>query len=303
MQNPLQYGLGEFTIGWFLLSIVIGGIFGAFLRYLFDIRLAEDFRRRRSFEEKIRQYSYPLLAAASDVELRIETILSKGIRKGWLTSDVVRTVNEKKGFLENPAEGIGYFYLSTLYAFARYFAWLEIMRRETGYLEFPTNERKSQHLYHILHRVNNAFRCTDLWDIDDQSNAKDFTKLHRHIQSAIGELMLIERNDELICMSFHEFVDYYFQPDNHKFRFWLCNLGKYFEGLSNLNVDDVEQIIKTGEYRIFRLVAIQYWFYQLVRYLDPKFEKVQDRSPEHEKTILNRLPASYRLKVVELPAD
>lgn len=304
MQDFLKINLGEFTVGWFLLSVVVGGLFGAVVKYLFEVRLPQSLKRRQRVEEKVRKYSYPLLQAASDVELRIQTLLDKGIRTDWLKSSIIKELEHGRGFLEDPCKGLGYFFLSTVYVFARYFAWVEILRREAGFLDFP-HGKKSTDFYGILHRINNAFRYTGLWRADDvKLRVKDCTALYRHVQSAIGEIMIVERNNELNCISFREFVDKYKDAGNAQFRFWLRNLMNYFEDLSDVDIEKIDQVLtERGEYRVLRLIAIQYWYFKLVQFLDPKFQKVQRRDEGHEQSILSLLPDSYRAAVINLPVD
>ncbi len=301
MEGFLNKNLGEFTLSWFLLSVILGGLFGAVIKYLFEVWLPASMKRRQRIEEKVRRYSYPLLQAASDVELRIQNILDKGVQTNWLRSDVITKLEKGEGFLADPCKGIGYFFLSTVYVFARYFAWVEILKREAGFLEFP-REKESMGFYGVLHRINNAFRYTELWQSNKEK--KDCTALYRHIQSAIGEIMIIERNKELDCISFREFVDKYTDNKNERFRFWLRNLMSYFEDLSGIDISNINQVLdERGEYRIIRLVAVQYWFFKLIQHLDPKFEKVQYRNEQHAQSILNLIPDSYHVTVINLPAD
>ncbi|MFL6258175.1 MAG: hypothetical protein ACJ76Y_00565 [Thermoanaerobaculia bacterium] len=304
MRNLFHIELGEFTIGWFLLSVVLGGLLGAGIKYMFEVRLPESFKLRQRIHENLRKYSYPLLQAASDVELRIETILNQGACRDWMSTEVINELRQRRGFLENTAEGMGYFYLSTLYVFARYFAWVEILKRETGFLDFP-HGGKSRSFYKILHRITNSFRYKELWPISKEeiNQGRDAYHLYRHAQAALGEMMIIEEKGTLACISFKKFVDLYTSPDIALARPWLRNLEKYFEGLANIDAGDLNQVLEKREYRILRLIAIQYWFYKLIQCLDPKFEKVQSRAAAHEEHILSRLPLSYRNRVVELPLN
>ncbi len=301
MRNLLRLDLGEFTLGWFLLTVLVGGVFGAAIKYLFEVRLPDSLKQRRLTRERVRKCSYPLLQAASDLELRIDNMLQKGVQKDWLRSNVLKEIEQGKGFMEDPQK-LGYFFLSSLYVFARYFAWVEILRREARFVEFPM--KKKHGLYSILHKVNNAFRYTELWlNRPNPQHTKDSTVLYRHIQSAIGETMIIERNKELECISFREFVNKYRGSENSDFRFWLRSLASYFDDLTNINTTDVETMLEErGEYRILRLIAIQYWVFDLVCFLDPSFDRVQWRDPVHKQRLLNFLPERYRDAVKNLPA-
>ncbi len=298
MNSVIGTNLGEFTIGWFLLSVVLGGILGTVLKYLFDVRLAENFKRIQSEKQKIKKYSYPLLQAANDVELRIENILTKGVQNNWLDSKIVNDIKNNKGFLEDPYDGVGYFYLSTIYLFARYFAWLEILKREIGYLETSIKDKKSKVFFEIIHKITNSFRYVGLWDF---KNVTDCVKLYRHIQSAIGEIMIKKDSQDIECITFQEFIQKYKSKESDVFRFWLASLSKYFENLVELTDDKFENLDNLKDYRIYRLIAIQFWVYRLINFLDPKFKKVQRRPTRYIETILNRLPPQYRKKVTEIP--
>jgi hypothetical protein len=302
MRNILRLDLGEFTLGWFLLSVLVGGILGAAIKYLFEVQLPESLKQRRLIRQRVRKYSYPLLQAASDLELRIDNMLTNGLKGDWLASDIMRELEEGKGFLKDPDKR-GYFLLSSLYVFARYFAWVEILRREARFVEFPLGN-EANGLFGILHRVNNSFRCTSLWpDISDPRSLNDSIGLYRHVQSAIGETMVVERNKELECISFREFANKYRSSGNDDFRFWLRNLVSYFEGLSSIQIENIELILEERrEYRVLRLIAIQYWLFELVCFLDSGFDKVQPRHKEHKQNLLNLLPERYRASVINLPA-
>ena len=302
MRNILRFDLGEFTLGWFLLSVVVGGVLGAGIKYLFEVQLPESLKQRRLIRRRIRKYSYPLLQAASDVELRIDNMLRNGVKNDWLGCKIMREIEQGKGFLEDPDKR-GYFLLSSLYVFARYFAWVEILRREARFVEFPFG-KESNGLFGVLHKVNNAFRCTTLWsNSPEKQHFKDSTGLYRHVQSAIGETMIVERNKELECLSFREFANKYRSPENSDFRFWLRSLASYFEGLSGVDITDIEKMLEeSGEYRVLRLVAIQYWVFELVCFLDPRFDRVQPRDLDHKQRLLDSLPERYRPAIKDLPA-
>src|SRR5437667_5644905 len=108
MRNILRFDLGEFTLGWFLLSVVVGGVLGAGIKYLFEVQLPESLKQRRLIRRRIRKYSYPLLQAASDVELRIDNMLRNGVKNDWLGCKIMREIEQGKGFLEDPDKR-GYF--------------------------------------------------------------------------------------------------------------------------------------------------------------------------------------------------
>jgi len=298
----LQQQLGPYTIGWLVISVLGGGILGALIKYLFETRLTEQFRSKQQAFQAIRKYSYPLLLAANDVELRIERILSIGIKRDWLSSEVVQKVQEGKGFLSNPSEEKGYFYLSTLYVFARYFAWLQIFIQAVGHLDAPPS-KELRELTGILARICNSFRIPDIWG-EDGRQTKERPTLYRHIQTALGETMIVRRDNDWDCLSFREFVGKYKEPSNEWFRFWFDNLDKYYVDLCNIDIEQIDQVEPNRDrYRILRLVVLQYWFYKLVRFLDKDYKRVQKRKPDHEEIILGRLPNKYKDVVNNIPEE
>jgi len=298
IKDLLTANLGEFTVGWLLASAVLGGGLGAVIRYVFEIHLPESHRTRQQSLTQVRKYTYPLLQAADEVEHRLNRILTQGIGSDWLSSSVIRGLRKHKGFLADPARGAGYFFLSTLYVFARYFAWVEILHREAGFLEFSRSKRLRA-FNACLTRIGNAFRSTELWPPGERLT-KDFSKLHRHLQSALGESMIVERDNQLTCISFREFVLKYTDPKNGQFRFWFTNLEKYFDDLCGIDFRNIDRfIMESGDGRVVRLILLQYAFYKLVEFIDPKFERVQKRT-NREEVILRRLPPAYRSAVGRL---
>jgi hypothetical protein len=296
MSDLLTKSLGEFTVGWLLVSVGFGGLLGGLAKYLFEFHLPESLKARQQSAIQVRKYSYPLLQSADAVEHRLETLLTRAIDEKWFATEIVARVRKGGGFLADPVKEQGYFFLSTLYVFARYFAWLEILRQEAVYLNYSRSKNMRVFNKNLI-RINNTFRYTDIWDLDEEERApvRDSTKLYRHLQAALGESMIVERNGQLQCRSFREFALTYTNPAAAENRYWLRSLEDYFEGLGEKP--------SSQDFRIYRLVLLQYSFYKLIRFLDPKEARVQARPRDHEERILARLPKAQKEAVHRLLDD
>src|SRR5687767_9359139 len=99
MPSLLNSQLGEFTLAWFLISVVCGGVLGAVIKYVFETMLPERLRHYRDMDKIVQRFSYPILLACNDAEQRIETMMVRGVKSNWLSEDVIYELKKGKGFL------------------------------------------------------------------------------------------------------------------------------------------------------------------------------------------------------------
>lgn len=317
MNEIITKVIEEHSIAWLIITFIIGligGVFGGGIKLLFEVFLPYSFKRRKIQQEIFDKYSSPLLQCADEVELRLSIILSYGIKYDWLSKKEVDKIKSLSNagvdkvepdseYLQNIVEGKGYFFISTIYIFAKYFAWIKIIEKEGAFSQFP--EKKEIRAFNkIIDKISSSFKVVEIFGIkyEDKDNINDSISLYSYLQSTIGEIMLNKENDKYTCISFQEFVLKY--GKDKSFRQWLRNLEKYFEGLTNYNITELAEIIKEKkEYRLARLVLIQYWFFQLIKFLDPTFDKVKNRSPKHDYQIIKYLPEDYKDAIVNMPED
>jgi len=139
--------------------------------------------RQLNAEELLTRYREPLAAAAFDLQSRCWNILEKDffVKFG--------------GAHERSADAR----MTTLFRFAQYFGWTEILRREIQFLSFPTAQ-ETRDVADLQQRIaaRLATSATDeplmIW-VDEQR--------------AIGERMIVEAGGKIRCMGYGAFCDAY----------------------------------------------------------------------------------------------
>jgi hypothetical protein len=190
----------------------------------------------------VARYRDPLLRSAYDLQSRIYNVYRPGGFRG--------------------ARDPEYFRLNTLYLFAEFLAWLEIIRRDVQFLDLGAVE-ETRGLSRILAEVRDQMANT--WPLRD-----DFY-LYRGHQRAIGELMLARDDRQSAAgpryepMGYAAFVRNFEDP---VFFNWFTRLGDAIDGV-RLNEQN----------RPERLVRVQHALIGLIDQLDPHCERFgQDRN-------------------------
>lgn len=250
----LTTGLGEFTVGWLLLTIILGGALSASIKFLFETVAPEKIgnlsRRRR-----VKQQVTPILqSAVSDLEARLNRIAFDRRSEDWLKEDVFNELEDGKGFLDKYHSGIGYFALSTIYSVVRLFAALEILRRLAEKSDmFDLHDLVGDFIW-IVRGLDSLRVDEPVSGLMVLKNGTDFNVLTRHIQSSLGRFVLSNGSDHPDIISFAEFVALY--QSNDEFRKWMKCIEGYIRGLktstAKINHGDADQ-------RLVRLVAFGYF--------------------------------------------
>jgi hypothetical protein len=186
----------------------------------------------------ISRYRDPLLRSAYDLQSRIYNVYRPGGFKGGKDPD--------------------YFRLNTVFLFAEFLAWLEIIRREVQFLDLGAVQG-TRDLSHALQEVQENIATT--------SKLHDDFYIYRGQQRAIGELMLVRENGQgaagprYECMGYAAFVA---AQEDPAFANWFTRLA-----------DAADHLPET---RPERLVWVQRALIDLIDLLDP----------EHDRFKLNR---------------
>jgi hypothetical protein len=151
-----------------------------------DARLQEEVHKREALfdrelaaEEILKRYREPLAAAAYDLQSRLYNILCLDFFREYGPGD--------------PREEDAY--LTTLFRFAQYFGWSEILRRDIQVLSFPDDEdtkRVARLQSEISRRLLTHEQGKALMIWSDE-------------QRAIGELMIVEQQGKLMPMGYATF--------------------------------------------------------------------------------------------------
>ena len=161
-----------------------------------------DRERAEELQRKIAQYREPLARAAYDLQAR----LYNSLKKNYL-GHLVSLGDAERAYAIN----------NTLFVFSEYFGWVEILRRETEYLNFADSEYDRS--------LATALLAIDviMSGGDDRENL-DF-RVYRGQQRAIGELMTTQRPadaDKPTCLGYARFSKRL--HDDPEFRSWLSPL-------------------------------------------------------------------------------
>jgi hypothetical protein len=152
------------------------------------------------------QYREPLLAAAADLGDRISNIRTRQFFAVYLRG--------AEGHRRRVA------LLSTLYRFAEYLAWTEVIRRRTRYLHFETQE-DTREVAALLAEVSGALKTDSL---DGGSSGPARLMLWREEQRAIGGLMQASGDDARV-LGFEEFMELY----DKRFASWFVSFSRDLE--------------------------------------------------------------------------
>ena len=186
---------------------------------------APALQARREARTVLERHRDPLLAAAYELQARLHNILCNRF-----TEDYV--LGNKAGKQEAALE-------STLYVFAQFFGWREIIRREIQFLRFLKDE-ETREVAQLLRDVGEAFLTDEygpqfmIWRVE---------------QRGLGECMIVTSDGKPTCMGFASFVGH-----RATMKEWLDPLER-----------DLRQMNKDGRARLTRL---QHLLLELVQKLD-----------------------------------
>lgn len=217
---------------------------GAFVSVVFS-RRARSSDRIDAADQLATRFREPLLQAVFNLETRIYNIVELRFFARFLTAD-------------NTEEEREYAVLNTLYVLAQYFCWLEILRRDSQFID-PRNDQRNVAVVRGLEDVRNAFA-------DSISIPERCFRLFRGEQRALGEVMLVPVVDgqpgapRWECLGYAPFVRAL--DDAHTAR-WFRRLRA-----------DIELVAADPGGRDARLRLIQRQLVDIVDIVDPAARRV-----------------------------
>lgn len=185
------------------------------------------FQGRRDARKVLDTYQEPLIAAAYELQARLYNILSLSFVDRYLKNDT-----------QGKHDAAIY---STLYVFAQFFGWRELIRGEVQYLSYSRHQR--------TRRVSQLLR-----DIGEEFLADSYGRqfmLWRVEQRGLGERMITSVNGRMTCLGYAAFLEQCDTMDE-----WLKPLEH-----------DLENLDEGGRRR---LTKVQHLLLELVRELDDK---------------------------------
>lgn len=211
------------------LAVLNGSLAAATERLKSDLTSERDERkammdRKLNAEDVLARYCEPLAAAAMDLQSRCYNIVNK---------DFFGKFGSGHDRHEDAL-------VTTLFRFAQYFGWTEILRREIQYLSFPEN-KDTRRVARLQGEISRRIASSD---------ADEPLMIWADEQRAIGERMITREDGKAFCMGYARFRDDYD----------ACFAALFERTLPDLADRDAHE----------RLRAIQRLLCQLVATLDPQ---------------------------------
>jgi hypothetical protein len=220
---------------------------GAFVSAAYA-RRAVSKDRREAADQLVVRFTEPLLQATFNLQTRIYNIVELKFFERFHNA-------------ASPAEDREYAVLNTLYVVAQYFCWIEILRRDSQFVD-PRNNERTVDLVRGLENIRDAF--ANSYTIDERC-----FRIFRGEQRALGELMLVPVVNpspgvpRWECLGYAPFVS---ALDDPKVARWFGKLRQ-----------DIEILVGDTAARDARLREIQRRLVDVIDAIDPR----QRRVPAH----------------------
>jgi hypothetical protein len=205
--------------------IALIALAGSVFSTLVTVFGAPALQARRNARRALEIYREPLLAAAYELQSRMYNILCRNFLATYVSDD-------QSGKRDAAIH-------TTLYVFAQFFGWREIIRREVQYLRFSRN-RRTREIARLLREIEEAF-LTDRWGRQ--------LMIWRVEQRGIGDRMIQPVDGRMTCLGYASFIE-----QQSKMAEWLESLE---HDLENLDTGGRE-----------RLTELQHLLLEVVKRLD-----------------------------------
>ena len=216
--------------------IALIALAGSVLSTIVTVFGAPALQARRDAKKALDTYREPLLAASYELQARLYNILQLKFVEKYISDD---TAGKRNPAIE-----------STLYVFAQFLGWREIIRREVQYLRF-SRDRQTREIGRLLQDIGETF-------LSDKYGSQFM--IWRVEQRGLGERMIESADSKMTCLGYASFIER--RPTMQE---WLRPLE-----------NDLENMRDGGRKR---LTDLQHLLLELVRQLDDK----QKRYPSELK--------------------
>jgi hypothetical protein len=207
--------------------IALIALAGSLVSTIVTVFGAPALQARHDAKKVLDNYREPLIAASFELQSRLYNILRLSFVEKYIKAE---ETSKRDSALE-----------STLYVFAQFFGWLEIIRREVQYLRFSRN-RKTREIGQLIRDIGETF-LSDAYGLQFM--------IWRVEQRGIGERMVESADSQMKCLGYASFIE-----KRSTMEEWLAPLGNDLENLQ----------VGGGQ----RLTELQHMLVKLVRQLDDK---------------------------------
>lgn len=227
----LTRAFAEHSVSWIVLSAVVGLLSGAVSSWItYQLKRKELFETAQlkqkeivatmlgdievqhqiqaGFQEKekndrvreqIIQWANPILRAVEGLNYRLENILDNGYM----------ALNKQGQFPPGWSITYDYFMSSTLYLFAQYFAWIQMLRELLSFELFQSEHTKVE-FFKCIHAVGKPLSDFPYAPLNNCSG--EDRQVFRLQQRVIGELLILGDSNSPRCMSYPDFLEKLKEP-------------------------------------------------------------------------------------------
>lgn len=208
-------------------TLLISFVFSLVTAYFVSQREVAKLREEKKIrqEEEVKRYWQPILKAAGDLQDRLWHLTQVEAKKREGKTPVLLKQDENQ--VDNPKWPMTKkdYMTSTLYYFAQYFAWIEILRQETQFIDIGKNE-DTRHLHAALRDIEISLSNTGLqWGLEElgapawlmecnlqTQNSNKISSdrpIFRFQQAVIGQSLINTDSGKLSCSNYLEFKQLY----------------------------------------------------------------------------------------------
>lgn len=229
-----------------VVAVLISTI-GAIVSVAISRRAARE-ERLSAAEELTRKFREPLLQAASNLETRIYNMVELDFFGRFLGADSTGSEQE-------------YAVLNTMHVFAQYFCWVEIVRRESQFID-PRDDRRNRAQALAMDAASETF-------LDSRGIQEKCFRFFRGEQRALGEMMLVPTGvstpgaPRWDCLGYASFVH---SLEDEQMARWLRQLR-----------EDIGEFAENPASRDGRLRLIQRRLVDIIDIVDPDAHSVPMR--------------------------
>ena len=207
--------------------IALIALAGSLVSTIVTVFGAPALQASRDAKKVLNNYRDPLIAASFDLQARLYNILRLRFIEKYITAE---EISKRDSALE-----------STLYVFAQFFGWREVIRQEVQYLRFSRN-RQTREVGQLIRDIEETF-------LSDEYGPQFM--IWRVEQRGIGERMVESVDSQMNCLGYASFI-----KQRSTMEEWLAPLEH-----------DLENLEDGGRKR---LTELQHMLVKLVRQLDDK---------------------------------
>jgi hypothetical protein len=207
--------------------IALIALAGSVVSTILTVFGAPALKARHDAKKELDAYREPLLDASYELQARLYNILRLSFTEKYI-------INENAGMQDSAIE-------STLYVFAQFFGWIEIIRQEVHYLRF-SKDQQTREIGRLLRDISETF-------LSDQYGLQFM--IWRVEQRGLGERMITASHGKMSCLGYASFIE-----QRATMKAWLEPFENYLAQLD----DGGRQ----------RLTELQHELLNLVKQLDEK---------------------------------